>query len=619
MAFRECGVCGCLRRDLTSIIPSRQVVFQGGNTPVVQMDHRDRKKTRMCGACALEHLQGPYFCFKYQRKEQGEQGVNSQETEWTRTHPFRNQMWRFADADRRFTYNMQKGCGLFSIPSDQDARLGEKYVNDTYNDRLENWCSGVGLTNLWTISENPALNEFSGKEFWFPVARLPITAKDFADDRIAAVERVSFEEGSDEEARQPLVPGIWHGSRSLREEGRDFKFSFDPITKEDLPRNVGDAAREAYPKKRRIKSRRNITVVSAKGVEVGDEGETVHPKMDVTVQVFVHESGEMFNLTVKFGEVENLKSEFRHGLMRFCLVARPPTRQAKGTFHQVPKRPVAHVFSSSNCIGVSPWGISEKYPSDFNKEHKPPEGPFYHPFPHLNDWFNGSAAKLGYTANPRLMRSAAQRESVKCDIDERFKEEILQDGILVAPYAVEDLTTRSVRIPIPPGFQASFLQLVNGGVMTMKKTRDDEGGEKYEFEWNEGKEDPSLVLYIFLGACNDLRAETFLKDSPTGARWVNPVPLERVGRWAGGKDRMKVLTEDEKKAFDNREEGICKSAEDILPRPAPDSETANYYARNAWLTSIYKETWTAGMDPSWKEVLDKFKNPVKRAKLNITV
>jgi hypothetical protein len=618
MAFRNCGVCGCLRRDLTSIIPTRQVLFQGGNTPVVPMDHRDRKKTRMCGACALEHLQGPYFRFKYQRKEQGEQGVNSQEREWTHTHPFQNKMWRFIDAERRFIYEMQKRCGLFSILSKHDARLGPKYVNDTYLDMLQDWCSGVGLTNLWTISGNPTLNEFCGKEFWFPVARLPITAKHF-DGRIAAVERVSFEEGSRKEARQPFVPGIWHGSGPLKEEGRDLKFSFDPVTKDDLARNVGDPAREAYPKRRRIATR-NITVVSAKGVEVGDEGETVHPKMDVTVQVFVHESGEMFNLMVKYGKVENLESEFRHGLMRFCFVARPPTSQAKGTFHQVPKKPVAQVFSSSNCIGVSSWGVSEKYASDSNKEHKPPEGPFYHPFPHLNDFVNGTVVKGDVTANPRFKRSAAQRESVKCDIlDEKFREKTLQDGILVAPYAVADSTTRSVRIPIPPGFQASFLQLVNGGVMTMKKSRDEEGGEKYEFEWKEGQEDPSLVLHIFLGACDDLRAKTFLKDSPTGARWVNPVPLERVGRWAGGEDRMKVLTEDEKNAFDNREEGICKRAEDILSRPAPDSETAKYYDDNAWQTSIYEETWTAGMDPSWKEVLDKFKNPMKRAKLDITV
>ena len=95
------------------------------------------------------------------------------------------------------TFDMQKRCGLFSILSEHDARLGPKYVNDTYIDRLEDWCSGVGLTNLWTISENPTLNEFCGKEFWFPVARLPITAKHF-DGRIAAVERVSFEEGSRE-------------------------------------------------------------------------------------------------------------------------------------------------------------------------------------------------------------------------------------------------------------------------------------------------------------------------------------------------------------------------------------------------------------------------------------
>ena len=618
MAFRKCGVCGCLRRDLTPIIPSRQVLYQGGNTAVVQMDHKHRKNTRMCGACALEHLQGPYFRFKYQTKEQGEQGVNSHERDWTRIHPFENKMWRFLDADRRMTYDMQRRCGLFSIPSEQHGRLGQKYVNDTHIDRMDVWCSGVGLNKLWTISGNPALNEFSGKEFWFPVARLPITAKHF-ERRIAAVERVSFEEGSDKEARQKFVPGIWHGSGPLTEEGRDLKFSFHPITKDDLARNVGDAARQAYPKKRRIESR-NITVVSAKGVEVGDEGETVHPKMHVTVEVFVHESGEMFNLTVKFGEVENLESEFRHGLMRFCLVARPPTSRAKGTFHEVPKKPVAQVFSSSNCIGVSSWGISENYASDFNKEHKPPEGPFYHPVPHLNDFVNGTAVKGSYTANPRLKRNAAQRESVKCDIlDECFKEQILQDGILMAPYAVKDLTTRSVRIPIPPGFQASFLQLVNGGVMTMKESRDEEGGKKYDFEWNAGQEDPSLVLHIFLGACDDLRAKTFLGDSPTGALWVNRIPLEPVGRWAGAQERMKVLTEDEKKAFDNREEGIWKRAEDILPCPAPDSETAIYYNHNAWQTSIYKENWTAGMDPSWKKLLCKLKNPMERTQWDIIV
>lgn len=551
--------------------------------------------------------------------EQAKQGVNSQGREWTQIHPFENKMWRFLDADRRLTYELQKQCGLISILSEHDGRLGPKYVNDTYLEILEVWRLGVGLNKLWTISNNPALNEFSGKEFWFPPARLPITAKHF-ERSIAAVERFPFEPGSDEsQAREHFVPGIWHGSGPLTEEGRDFKFSLDPITEEHLSRNVGDAARQAYPKKRRIEST-NFTVVSAKHVEVGDEGETVHPKMNVTVEVFLHESGKMLNLTVKFGKVENLDSEFRHGLMRFCLVARPPTRRAKGTFHEVPKKSVAQVFSSSNIIGVSSWGISDDYGFDFNNKQKSPEGPFYYPFPPFNDFVKATAVKQSYTANPRLKRNAPQHESVKCDtVEEYFREKNLQDGILMAPYALEHSEKRSVRIPIPEGFQASFLQLVHGGVMTMKKSRNEAGGEKYDFEWNGSQQDPSLVLHIFVGACDDRRAETFLKDSPTGALWVNPVPLERVGRWTGAQERMKVLTEEEKKAFDNREEGIWKRAQDTLSCPAPDSKTAIYYNDNAWQNSIYKETWTAGMDASWKKLLCELKNPIDRARWNIIV